>query len=50
MFSLSSAAPHLFGNRRQAFERDLRAILRQTSPTGRFSERTGAIRLDLWPR
>ncbi|OHV34522.1 hypothetical protein BBK14_15555 [Parafrankia soli] len=47
VFSLSSAAPHLFGDRRGAFERDLRGLLRETSATGRSSERTRDIRLEL---
>lgn len=48
VFSLSGAAPHLFGDRRGAFERDLRGLLRETSATGRFSECTRDIRLELW--
>jgi SAM-dependent methyltransferase len=47
-FSLSSAAPHLFGARRPAFEADLRDLLRRTSPDGRFAERTRDIALDIW--
>ena len=35
-FSTSFAAPHLFGDRREAFEADVRAELAQRSPTGRF--------------
>ncbi|CAI7973402.1 hypothetical protein FRAHR75_1000009 [Frankia sp. Hr75.2] len=38
----------VIGNRREAFERDLRGLLHETSATGRFSERTHDIRLDLW--
>ena len=47
-FSVSSAAPHLFGARAADFERDLRRLLRRTSPTGRFAERTRDIALDIW--
>jgi hypothetical protein len=47
-FSLSSATPHLFGERAGAFEADLRALLRRTSPGGVFSERTRGITLTLW--
>jgi len=47
-FSLSSAAPHLFGARLPAFERDLRGLLRRISPTGQFAERTRDIALDIW--
>ena len=34
--SMSFAAPHLFGNERDAFETDLRALLAARSPTGQF--------------
>lgn len=34
--SMSFAAPHLFGDERDAFEADLRALLAARSPTGRF--------------
>jgi hypothetical protein len=50
VFSLSSAAPHLFGDRLDEFEADLRALLRRTSPDGRFSERAREIALELWSR
>jgi SAM-dependent methyltransferase len=48
VFSLSSAAPHLFGERLGDFERDLRAILREASPSGRFHERQRPITLSIW--
>ena len=48
VFSLSSAAPHLFGKRRDAFEADLRALLRRASPAGRFSERPRDIGIVIW--
>ena len=48
IFSLSSAAPHLFGDRLPEFERDLRNLLRAVSPYGHFSERTYAVALDVW--
>jgi SAM-dependent methyltransferase len=35
-FSTSFAAPHLFGARRAAFEADVRALLDERSPSGRF--------------
>ena len=47
-YSLSSAAPHLFGDRLAEFERDLRALLRRTAPDGRFAERQHAVELELW--
>lgn len=48
VFSLSSAAPHLFGERLPGFEAELRELLRRASPDGQFSERTGDVALDLW--
>jgi SAM-dependent methyltransferase len=48
VFSQSSSAPHLFGERRDAFERDLRALLRRISPAGRFCERMRPVALDVW--
>ncbi|MFI5585696.1 class I SAM-dependent methyltransferase [Amycolatopsis sp. NPDC051758] len=48
VFSLSSAAPHLFGERQAAFEAELRELLRRVSPGGVFSERLGEIAVDLW--
>lgn len=38
-FSRSYAAPHLFGDRQAAFERDLRSLLLAASPDGLFSVR-----------
>jgi hypothetical protein len=48
VFSLSGSAPHLFENRLGAFEDDLRRLLRETSPSGWFSERTREIALVIW--
>jgi hypothetical protein len=48
VFSLSSSAPHLFGDRRDAFERDLRELLRTASPEGRFAEKAREIELSIW--
>jgi hypothetical protein len=39
VYSRSDSTPHLLGERRVAFEADLRQLLRETSPTGRFAER-----------
>ena len=50
VFSLSSAAPHLFGDRLAEFEAELRDLLRATSPDGRFAERQREIALDVWRR
>ncbi|MFJ9779950.1 class I SAM-dependent methyltransferase [Amycolatopsis sp. NPDC101161] len=48
VFSLSSAAPHLFGARRAEFEAGLRALLERASPAGVFTERLGEIAVDVW--
>jgi SAM-dependent methyltransferase len=48
VFSLSSSAPHLFGDRLGAFERDLRTRLLEASPSGTFPERTRGIEVVIW--
>lgn len=48
VFSLSFAAPHLFGDRVGAFERDLRALLRAESPDGQFAERMREVAVEIW--
>ena len=48
VFSLSYAAPSLFGARKREFERELRALLRRASPGGRFCEELRETRLDVW--
>jgi SAM-dependent methyltransferase len=48
VFSTSSAAPHLFGDRRENFESDTRAILAHASPAGRFSVRLPDNILRIW--
>ncbi|MEV8391284.1 MULTISPECIES: class I SAM-dependent methyltransferase [unclassified Streptomyces] len=48
VFSTSSSAPHLFGTRRGDFEADLRQLLRETSPSGRFSERQPSTEVFVW--
>jgi len=48
VFSLSYAAPSLFGARKRDFEHDLRALLRRASPSGRFSEELRDIRIEVW--
>jgi predicted metal-dependent enzyme (double-stranded beta helix superfamily) len=48
VFSLSSAAPHLFGDRVSDFEAALRALLAEVSPDGRFSEQMRAVAADVW--
>lgn len=46
VFSRSDSAPHLFGDRLPAFERDLRSLLHATSPEGVFSEQLPDT--DIW--
>jgi SAM-dependent methyltransferase len=48
VFSLSGSAPHLFGDRRAAFEADLRAVLRAAAPDGVFSQQLREIAVSLW--
>jgi SAM-dependent methyltransferase len=48
VFSLSRSTPHLFGGAKDDFERDLRLLLRRTSPDGRFAERAREVALDIW--
>jgi len=50
VYSLSSAAPHLFAERRAEFEADLREILHRASPSGVFRERARDIELVIWRR
>lgn len=49
VFSSSSTAPHLFGDRQEDFEYDMRKILAQeASPSGRFSVRLPDNILRIW--
>jgi SAM-dependent methyltransferase len=48
VFSSSSTAPHLFGDRRDDYEADLRKILAQASPAGRFSVRLPDNIVRIW--
>ncbi|MFF2617768.1 class I SAM-dependent methyltransferase [Kitasatospora sp. NPDC058046] len=48
VFALSSSAPHLFAERRPAFEADLRRLLARTSPSGLFSERQPSSEVFIW--
>ncbi|MFE5093812.1 class I SAM-dependent methyltransferase [Streptomyces sp. NPDC056638] len=47
-FSMSYSAPHLFGSRRDDFEADLRRLLGEASPSGRFSERRPSTEVFVW--
>lgn len=48
VFSVSSAAPHLFGDRAGAFEAELRGLLADVSPEGHFSEQIRTAAIDVW--
>ena len=48
IFSLSTSTPHLFGDRREAFESDLRRLLHDANPSGIFSEQMREISADIW--
>jgi SAM-dependent methyltransferase len=48
VFSLSSSAPHLFAERLPAFEIELRELLAETAPGGRFSEREVPTGVVVW--
>ncbi|MFI7320846.1 class I SAM-dependent methyltransferase [Streptomyces venezuelae] len=48
VFSMSSSTPHLFGDRRDRFEADLRTLLHAASASGRFSERGPSTEVFIW--
>ena len=48
IYSLSSAAPHLFGDQLQDFDTELRRLLAATAAAGWFSEQMRSITLDVW--
>ncbi|MFE6398471.1 class I SAM-dependent methyltransferase [Streptomyces alboflavus] len=48
VFSMSFSAPHLFGPRLPAFEADLRRVLQDASPSGRFSVRQPGTEVFVW--
>ncbi|MFD9396279.1 class I SAM-dependent methyltransferase [Streptomyces sp. NPDC060000] len=48
VFSMSFSAPHLFGPRRDAFEADLRRLLREASGPGLFSARLPGTEVFVW--
>lgn len=48
VFSSSWTAPHLFGARLPEFEHELRVLLRDVSPNGRFTVRLPDNRLRIW--
>ena len=48
VFSRSLSAPHLFGERLGQFEAELRELLRESAPDGRFRELAREIDLVVW--
>jgi len=48
IFSLSSSTPYMLGERREAFEADLRQLLHDANPAGLFSEQMREITADIW--
>lgn len=48
VFSMSFSAPQLFGTHRDDFEADLRRLLREVSPSSRFSERRPSTEVFVW--
>jgi ubiquinone/menaquinone biosynthesis C-methylase UbiE len=48
VYSLSSSAPHLFGDRRDAFEIELRQMLHDASPADRFAEQPPDTEAFIW--
>ncbi|GAB3974208.1 class I SAM-dependent methyltransferase [Plantactinospora veratri] len=47
-FSRSDSAPHLLGARLRDFERDLRVLLREAAPDGRFAEHVPPTDIQTW--
>ncbi|MDF3043470.1 MAG: methyltransferase [Thermomicrobiales bacterium] len=50
VFSLSGSAPHLFGDRLEQFESDLRHLLLGVSPLGLFAEQPPDTEIFIWRR
>ncbi|WP_240776935.1 hypothetical protein [Nonomuraea basaltis] len=48
VFSRSDSAPHLFGDRLEDFERDLRQELQRASPDNRFVEQLPPTEIMIW--
>ena len=48
VYSLSSAAPHLFADRLEQFDADLRQLLASSARDGWFSEEFPSIAMDIW--
>ncbi len=50
VYSLSGSAPHLFGDRRDEFETDLRHLLNVASPSGLFAEQPPDTEAFIWQK
>jgi SAM-dependent methyltransferase len=48
VYSMSDSAPHLFGDRAEAFEIELRRLLNDASPSGRFAEIPRDTEVNVW--
>jgi hypothetical protein len=48
IFAGSASAPHLFADRLDDFERDLRVVLASCSPSGRYAQRAPFTQLRIW--
>lgn len=48
IYSLSTSAPHLFGDHLDEFDGELRQLLAEASADGVFSEQMRSIALDIW--
>ena len=48
VYSLSSSAPHLFGDRLEEFDAELRGLLAEAGREGRFSEQMASISVSIW--
>jgi SAM-dependent methyltransferase len=50
VFSRSGSAPHLFGDRLEEFERELRVLLHEVSPDGVFAEQLPDTEIWIWSK
>jgi SAM-dependent methyltransferase len=48
VYSLSGSAPHLFGDRLEEFEADLRRLLHEVAPSGLFAEQPPDTEVFIW--
>jgi hypothetical protein len=48
VYSLFSAAPHVFGDRLEQVDAELRQLLADAGPGSRFSEQMRSIALGIW--